>query len=217
MNDTLYHHGIKGQKWGVKNGPPYPIQKYRLSKGTNLTRYSATDERNLRTGTYASYTPHDIKWYKDDFVNGKLGVKNPGEQFYKIKINTINDAVIKKGHAVVMDILAKSEDVELSTAIKKLKKVGFYSPNLDMNERFKIIDRSKELYPVREKAAKKINSFINEHGNELFSEYLKEGYDAIIDPEDYTYNYEAPLILLNKDKFEIKGARRLKNTKYKKQ
>ena len=21
----LAHHGIKGQKWGVKNGPPYPI------------------------------------------------------------------------------------------------------------------------------------------------------------------------------------------------
>lgn len=21
----LYHHGIKGQKWGVRNGPPYPI------------------------------------------------------------------------------------------------------------------------------------------------------------------------------------------------
>jgi hypothetical protein len=21
----LYHHGVKGQKWGVKNGPPYPI------------------------------------------------------------------------------------------------------------------------------------------------------------------------------------------------
>lgn len=23
----LYHHGIKGQKWGVRNGPPYPIEK----------------------------------------------------------------------------------------------------------------------------------------------------------------------------------------------
>lgn len=21
----LYHHGIKGQEWGVKNGPPYPL------------------------------------------------------------------------------------------------------------------------------------------------------------------------------------------------
>ena len=23
--DELYHHGIKGQKWGVQNGPPYPL------------------------------------------------------------------------------------------------------------------------------------------------------------------------------------------------
>ena len=25
----LYHHGIKGQKWGVQNGPPYPLSKER--------------------------------------------------------------------------------------------------------------------------------------------------------------------------------------------
>ena len=24
---SLQHHGVKGQKWGVKNGPPYPIDK----------------------------------------------------------------------------------------------------------------------------------------------------------------------------------------------
>lgn len=23
--DELYHYGIKGQKWGIKNGPPYPL------------------------------------------------------------------------------------------------------------------------------------------------------------------------------------------------
>lgn len=30
MNDTfwgeLYHHGVDGQKWGVKHGPPYPLE-----------------------------------------------------------------------------------------------------------------------------------------------------------------------------------------------
>lgn len=27
MYNELYHHGVEGQKWGVKNGPPYPLKK----------------------------------------------------------------------------------------------------------------------------------------------------------------------------------------------
>lgn len=26
-NFELFHHGIKGQKWGIRNGPPYPLAK----------------------------------------------------------------------------------------------------------------------------------------------------------------------------------------------
>ena len=29
--DVLYHHGIKGQKWGVRNGPPYPLGSDKLA------------------------------------------------------------------------------------------------------------------------------------------------------------------------------------------
>lgn len=25
--DFLSHHGVQGQKWGVKNGPPYPLYR----------------------------------------------------------------------------------------------------------------------------------------------------------------------------------------------
>ncbi len=31
----LYHHGIKGQKWGVENGPPYPLDRA-ISTGQRL-------------------------------------------------------------------------------------------------------------------------------------------------------------------------------------
>lgn len=27
MNSYLSHHGIDGQKWGKRNGPPYPLEK----------------------------------------------------------------------------------------------------------------------------------------------------------------------------------------------
>ena len=47
----LAHHGIKGQHWGVKNGPPYPLDK-KVSKaikaGKNETR-SSDDGRKVGT------------------------------------------------------------------------------------------------------------------------------------------------------------------------
>ena len=33
--DELYHHGVKGQKWGEKNGPPYPLDRS-ISDGSKL-------------------------------------------------------------------------------------------------------------------------------------------------------------------------------------
>lgn len=33
--DELYHHGIKGQEWGVRNGPPYPLDQKKEIKQIN--------------------------------------------------------------------------------------------------------------------------------------------------------------------------------------
>ena len=35
-NAELYHHGIKGQKWGVRNGPPYPLGSEKLANKVYL-------------------------------------------------------------------------------------------------------------------------------------------------------------------------------------
>lgn len=32
VKDELYHHGIKGQKWGTRNGPPYPLNPIKKAK-----------------------------------------------------------------------------------------------------------------------------------------------------------------------------------------
>lgn len=39
MNE-LYHHGVAGQKWGVRNGPPYPIKRV-------TTRTKAKDTNDI--------------------------------------------------------------------------------------------------------------------------------------------------------------------------
>lgn len=49
-NETnwLIHHGIKGQKWGIKNGPPYPIDKSAKKYSRNNRHFS--DYKNIVVG-----------------------------------------------------------------------------------------------------------------------------------------------------------------------
>lgn len=39
FGEVLYHHGVKGQKWGVRHGPPYPLkEKIGASRASNTAK-----------------------------------------------------------------------------------------------------------------------------------------------------------------------------------
>lgn len=47
----LWHHGVKGQKWGVRNGPPYPLDENSKSPGHASERDIAKQKSSsLRKG-----------------------------------------------------------------------------------------------------------------------------------------------------------------------
>lgn len=52
----LLHHGVKGQKWGVKNGPPYPIKRTKKANWHSYDIYdpSSDDYFHLAEGTHIS-------------------------------------------------------------------------------------------------------------------------------------------------------------------
>lgn len=53
----LYHHGVKGQHWGVRNGPPYPI-----SKSNDTVFISGSSKTQFKdSGYYRGQLPKDIK------------------------------------------------------------------------------------------------------------------------------------------------------------
>ena len=115
----LYHHGIKGQKWGVLNGPPYPL---------NASDKSASEKRlssNKKTNK-VSKLDNSIKGWDDldpDTQSVILGFS--ALTFSALSSKLLNKAVNKlasKKCDKKLEDLYSNRDIEKLEDIPKLKK-----------------------------------------------------------------------------------------------
>ena len=110
-DSELYHHGIKGQKWGDKNGPPYPLgasdhSSSEIKEGRKGWSKEAKKEkintrknkRQLRRDKRAQkyYNKADKYQSKIDSLTKKGRSKRKINRLEKKKQKALHDAEIKK-------------------------------------------------------------------------------------------------------------------------
>lgn len=84
--DYLMHHGIKGQKWGIRNGPPYPLP-YKVHK--RVLAKQKTDSRTY--GTVTSFGGHLTDSRDQRFIEVQERVFPDGRVIYPPIAKVIED------------------------------------------------------------------------------------------------------------------------------
>ena len=154
-NAELYHHGIKGQKWGIENGPPYPLSSdistgKRLKKIEKLQKKSEQNRGYMKEHEdyYKNKTDREVGMRKND-RDKKIEKVNKKFEKKASKIEKHNAKELKndKGHKY-----AKEDALKAEIKIKKLlaKENGGKYRYKDMT------DEEKEYY--RKNVGKKIGA-----------------------------------------------------------
>lgn len=144
MADELYHHGIKGQVHGVRNGPPYPLSR-KVSTGKRLIKKISNTTADIKKNhaehleekkkrkalkrSNESERKQDPKTMTDDELRKAID-RMDLEIRFKQKYDTLNPQKVSRGKKM-MDDLAK--DVS-SIFHKSLRSAGSDAVTKMMNK-----------------------------------------------------------------------------------
>lgn len=118
LEDCLAHHGIKGQQWGVRNGPPYP-----LSRSSHLQSKKSNLEKSLDK-------PRSYKY-------NKLVGNEYVEKAAATAIVTLTYAAIMQGYLTVNNLIKRkneridNKNVTSESDLPKKKKMGTISDDVN--------------------------------------------------------------------------------------
>lgn len=174
----LYHHGIKGQKWGKRNGPPYPLDPEDHSKKEK--QYLKKDEKTEKTEKKNRDAPK--KNYDYDEFEQEIDRNLASDKTHKLLKSLYADERTFQEHADQLSdrydkfyksLMNNSDfDKECREAVKKSKADGaeaFYEVD-------KLIEKyiPKDLRDDYQKLNKERDSYqnkVNDLADTLFDKY----------------------------------------------
>ena len=227
MSNYIEHHGIKGQKWGIrrfqkKDGSltSAGLKRYKddtnskeryIKKGTEFQTITRGEYDHSKTSRlYTAYTDYDKNMYKDlmgNFMYNGRGYNNTFVVKKDIKVASdqqVIDTFVK---------MAKEDPVQVARDMAKA-----YNANAVFTQRTADTYKkkiSKLDDPESKRARKLAEEFVGttimskkaETSNNNFYAYLvKQGFDAISDTNDRKGTAQDPLIILNMDKLGLSGS-----------
>ena len=118
-SDSLFHHGIKGQEWGERNGPPYPLDQQEHSKKEQKAGWKTSlNKEDSKLGNWSD-KHHLTKQQKAMIALGVAAVAAGGLAYYDYKTGKLSAA------AMTINIKAGQSAVE-----NQLKNMGYSREDL---------------------------------------------------------------------------------------
>ena len=170
--DELYHHGIKGQKWGVQNGPPYPLSPEKQRKVADqikgdVDKYHKAVESGKTNPSEVDESDIVVKAISGDIMDRQEDLMNIAYNLYKFKPGTegYNKAVkyAEQWTQKLTDDLIKDIKDEKITIFEGASKDGSI-----------IMKRESTLGELMSESIEDFSASIVESYIETFMEYEKE-------------------------------------------
>lgn len=162
VNNYLKHHGIKGQHWGQKNGPPYPLSDD-ISTGKSLKEDNASkqlaiakkmNKKILKDEYERRYK--DYEEYNKKYVTGKGAFKNRSkEALDDIRSNERSIRITAKNTGGIIG-------------------AGYYALDVPFTTIYSLMDNSKNSYKNRADFMKKDAEYIKNEKSSDFSRLNKQ-------------------------------------------
>lgn len=210
--NELYHHGVKGQRWGIRNGPPYPIEDKVLQKGTRLNSVSLDKSKRLDRRWKYTYNPND-PWdsavYKGAFAVYKTGYLQ--RLLYDHSYEVTKDLKMPTKKERVDEFIKMYGNKKLNaTTVKDLstfQKWIVNNPSAAGAERYKDLNVKSLKTPDEYKRAYELFNRGMEYSNQFkstraYSKIMSTKYDAMVDDNNQgIYNgVHDPVIIFKANK-----------------